>query len=725
MRRARGASIGLGIVLLAGVARADDPPAPAPSSPPADAPEVVVSATRTARTELDTPVGTSVVRARDIERRPAASTGELLRDQPGVWTNGEGIFYATPNIRGAFGNQTLVMLDGARLNNATAFGGDNRLMQSIDPENIDRIEIVRGPGSVMWGSDALGGLVHVFTKAPPAWNQGGGTLWQSRLSATLGSVDRLQRYRGEVGVSDGNFRARVGITTTDVGDLHTAGPMGTLSPSGWNGRAADARVDYMVAPNQVLSFEAQDNELWGAQSYELAFSRPIVTDTARRLGLVRYQAFAPMPGVASLEAWFYLQQQHEQTRQANTGAETSTNVFTYSGDVQAKLELARRFDLTIGLHHHHDFALSDSRAGAVQTRTFPTSQWTNAAIFALGEIRATDSLSFLVGARADAFFLRTEPDAPSIPAGATRNLLSLSTNTYAPTGSIGVVEHVTKWMSLVASGSRGFRAADISDQVSSGPFRNGYNVPTPGLSPESSYGLEGGARFYDRRRFRGAITGFYTLYRDLIQSSPRDPNPNTTDCVDVNGNGTCDANEHVYTKNNAGKAHTVGVEVSGSVEVGHHVSPYVVGTYMKARVDDPDAPFTFLPPPNATIGVRWEPGRFYVDAWSRLVAPMSADDIPCSRIQSDAAFHVDPRDVNSPLYGSLKVSADKQTCSGTFPGHAVFGVRGGATITSWADVHLAVNNLFDAAYRDKDARVDGAGFGVMGTLTLHEPHEGP
>ena len=103
----------------------------------------------------------------------SASTAEQLRDTPGIW-GGEGFVYSTPVIRGLTGNQTLVLVDGVRMNTATAFGGDNRVFQMFDVDSLERIEVVRGPSSVMWGTDVLGGAIQVFTKSGPAWVDPGG-----------------------------------------------------------------------------------------------------------------------------------------------------------------------------------------------------------------------------------------------------------------------------------------------------------------------------------------------------------------------------------------------------------------------------------------------------------------------------------------------------------------------------------------------------------------------
>jgi outer membrane receptor protein involved in Fe transport len=729
-------------------APAEPPPAaqPAPVAAPAavqDAPvaadpttEVVISATRRARDPFNTPTGVTAVRAHEMARHPAASTAEQLRDTPGIW-GGEGFVYSTPVIRGLTGNQMLVLVDGVRMNTATAFGGDNRVLQMFDVESLDRIEVVRGPSSVMWGTDALGGSIHVFTKAPPAWVEDG-TRFEGKLSASLGSVDAMQRFHGEAGVATKHVRARAGFTSLFVGDLHTAGSLGVMSPSGWKGRSLDTRIDFRPSPQNVISVIAQNQEIRDAQSYELAYTRPLSLDASRLLGILRFEhnpdwtnAPAEYTYARDYQAQFSVHRQGEVTHNMLNGQDSSTQTLSFAGDVQIHAPVFSMLDVIYGAHAHGDLAESAvnslSKGKPVRTRSFPTSGWENLAAFANADFHPIKWISVLGGVRADVFRLNSDPDALSVPNGLTIEQLRISQTSGAVTGSLGVVGHVLPWMNVVASVSRGFRAANVNDQLSSGPFRAGYNFPTPGLKPESSVTFEGGFHFKVPKLFRAELTAWYSLFRDSISSVLRNPDVNSDDCVDVNGNGKCDPNEHVFVKNNLGKSHNLGVELSGQVNLPYGISPYVVGTWMKQRDDVNDAPLARLPPTNATIGVKVEPPRaplhFYIEPYVRLVAPISSDDILCSAIFTDAAYRTDPRDSKSPLIGSLKLSDDNKTCSGSTPGYATVSIRGGATITSFLDLAMEVRNLGNAAYRDTNTRYDGGGIGAFGTLTLHHVDE--
>jgi len=109
----------------------------------------------------------SVIDAEDIEALGFDFTVDALASAPGVTVNSNGAFggQASVRIRGAGSEQTLVLLDGVPLNDPTSPGGGFNFAR-FDPENVDRIEILKGPQSTLWGTDAIGGVVSITTKRP-------------------------------------------------------------------------------------------------------------------------------------------------------------------------------------------------------------------------------------------------------------------------------------------------------------------------------------------------------------------------------------------------------------------------------------------------------------------------------------------------------------------------------------------------------------------------------
>jgi vitamin B12 transporter len=176
------------LLLAAAVAHADGPVTTTPT--------VIVSATRTAQTVDETLAPVSVVTREDIERLQANSVQDVLRGLPGVsFANNGGPGKATSLfLRGAESDQVLVLIDGLKVGSATL--GAFRF-QDLPVEQIERIEVVRGPRASLYGSEAIGGVVQIFTR------KGGGRV-KPFARATAGS---RHTFDSSAGIQGGGDRA--------------------------------------------------------------------------------------------------------------------------------------------------------------------------------------------------------------------------------------------------------------------------------------------------------------------------------------------------------------------------------------------------------------------------------------------------------------------------------------------------------------------------------------
>lgn len=133
--------------------------------------EVVVTATSTERDLVDAPASVSVIQREDLMTRPVLDLSDALRDVPGVTVTGIGLTRRGISVRGMPEEHTLVLIDGRRVNSAADAVAHADFDIGWTPvEAIERIEVVRGPLSSLYGSDALGGVVNVITrKATDVW----------------------------------------------------------------------------------------------------------------------------------------------------------------------------------------------------------------------------------------------------------------------------------------------------------------------------------------------------------------------------------------------------------------------------------------------------------------------------------------------------------------------------------------------------------------------------
>jgi vitamin B12 transporter len=212
--------------------------------------EILVTATRTPHTADETLAATTVITRRDIERSQAQSVQELLAGQPGIGlTNNGGAGQATSVfLRGAASGHVIVLIDGIKVGSATL---GTVSFQDIPLDQIERIEIVRGPLSSLYGSEAIGGVIQMFTR------KGGGELTPS-ASLMLGSYNTK---KATVNLSGGSENAwfNIGASHFDTDGFNACkGALGaacfTVEPDkdGYRNSALNLRGGYRFQPGSEL-----------------------------------------------------------------------------------------------------------------------------------------------------------------------------------------------------------------------------------------------------------------------------------------------------------------------------------------------------------------------------------------------------------------------------------------------------------------------------------------
>lgn len=239
-------------------------------------PELVVTASRTTVATKEVGSAITVITAEQIERRQVRFVSDILRQVPGVAVSRAGNVGAVTQvrIRGAEGNHTLVIIDGVEVNDP--MNGSEFDFSSLLAEDIERIEVLRGPQSAIWGSDTIGGVVNIVTKRGRRGLRG-------HASAEGGSFGT---YRLNTGLSGGNEGARAsvsgslletdGINVGSTGSEKDGYSNGTLNLTGdldlarnlsvaLNGRYTKAKTegdrqdfDFPATPTQGLLVDSDD-----------------------------------------------------------------------------------------------------------------------------------------------------------------------------------------------------------------------------------------------------------------------------------------------------------------------------------------------------------------------------------------------------------------------------------------------------------------------------------
>jgi hemoglobin/transferrin/lactoferrin receptor protein len=216
---------------------------------------IAVTATRSPKDVFLTPVPVDVLDRTDIRGRAPNSVADLFRGLAGLDVSGVGLTQVRPIIRGQRGQRILLLSDGQRLNNSRRQQDFGELPALVDVAAVDRVEVVRGPASVLYGSDAIGGVVNVITRSPETTGlHGSGGL---RYSA----ADDQERVYANAAGRFGRWGVQVGGAVRGSRDYDApAGSFGNITladptrvnDTGGSDWSVDAYLGYRVAENHEV-----------------------------------------------------------------------------------------------------------------------------------------------------------------------------------------------------------------------------------------------------------------------------------------------------------------------------------------------------------------------------------------------------------------------------------------------------------------------------------------
>ncbi|MDP2154624.1 MAG: TonB-dependent vitamin B12 receptor [Sulfuricella sp.] len=207
--------------------------------------EIVVTATRTARTADETLASTTVITRRDIERSQAVSVQDLLQGLAGVsFANNGGAGKATSVfLRGTNSDHVVVLIDGIKVGSATT---GTAAFQDFPVEQIERIELVRGPLSSLYGSEAIGGVIQIFTR------KGGGALMPS-ASVMLGSYNTKQATANLSGGGENSW-LNLGLSQLETDGFNATKGSTEPDKDGYRNTSLNLRAGYRFKPGSEVDF---------------------------------------------------------------------------------------------------------------------------------------------------------------------------------------------------------------------------------------------------------------------------------------------------------------------------------------------------------------------------------------------------------------------------------------------------------------------------------------
>jgi len=430
--------------------------------PPASE-SVVVTATSVPEEEREVGSAVTVITREQIEKSETPVVSDLLRQVPGL----DVVTLGTPGsqtslfTRGSNSTQTLVLVDGARMNSPFFAGYD---WSALTTENVDRIEVVRGPFSALYGSDAIGGVVQIFTRAPE----------QGLSGRAAGEAGNQGQGRGSASFAAGE--GAFGAT----GSYSYSAFDGDRPDTDWRQRNGAARVEARLSDRSRVSLEG--SILDGETGNPGAVGSPFATGTAR--GLFHEERVA-LPGTFALSDTNQLDVQLATVRSRpgfrDVGFESETDARTWQTRVA---DTAR-----LGGHQLTAFASWEKWRVDDGSNFGPNIEDGRTTTWGLGAQDAVTLGSF------------------TVTGGLRYDHHSEFGSAWSPRGTISWLSADGLWK-LRASGGTGFRAPTVGELFY--PF--GGN---PDLKPEKSVSAELGAERYVGAG-RAEVSVFWNDLKDLI-----------------------------------------------------------------------------------------------------------------------------------------------------------------------------------------------------------------
>ncbi|PWK58162.1 TonB-dependent receptor domain-containing protein [Roseicyclus mahoneyensis] len=486
-------------------------------------PILLGSAFRDDRALLDAPVSATVVDSSALADRQAADFEALIGDIPGLTIDGGPRGMAQePNIRGFRDQQIVLRFDGGRFN----YSQGHRGRFFVDPALIGRVEVVRGGGSTLFGSGALGGVISVETVDVADLIQPGQTMG-GRVNLGYSSNGDRATANTTLFADYGAFDALLFLGTRQMGaDVETGGgaPVPFSQLDSFNGMlklgfepSQDSRIE--------LSFSRfLDDGLVPSNANGLAGTGNPVVDRAAQVDSFRLTwDYAPAGSdLIDLSVLFYAERLGITESRVDTPRLDDTTYDTTGLEItnRSSLSLGVPVDLVYGIEILRD-TQQGLRNGAPRP-AFPDAEATTIAGFVEGTFALGPQFDLIAGLRYDRY--ARDPDDPAL-ASVTNEFLS---------PRLGLSYRPTEDWQVYANLSRAFRAPSLTELYNSGlhfpgnPFGfppNNFFVPSPDLRPEASTQIEIGTRldragqWRDGDRLSFAASAYYADVTDYIDQT--------------------------------------------------------------------------------------------------------------------------------------------------------------------------------------------------------------
>ena len=537
--------------------------------------QVTVTANGTEQSTFESFQSVTTLGANQITTRSTTSLGEVLENESGVSKRSFGPGTSRPVIRGFDGDRVLVLKNGIRVGSVGSSSGDHG--EPIDPLSVERLEVVKGPATLLYGSNAIGGVVNAIGQGDDDRHTG----FRGSFTA-LGSTNNNQAGLGgsvEYGYKNWLFFGngsgqRSSDYNTPLGEVPNSAAY-SRSGLGGLGYFADKgffRVNYNYFTSQYGVPFTAFIESGGISNDEDVDIKPRIHNFSGKGGFRDIDSFVTS-GNFSLD---YSDYRHNELADGVSGTQFDNDTFSYRGVFEQKA--ANKLTGRFGFEGFNRNFLNTGAELLVDGRV----KHNSVSVFGLEELNF-GRVRFQFGGRVENNHYNAEN-----PAFLDRSFTGFS-------GAAGIRVALWEGGAIVANYSNSYRAPALEELYNNGPHIGtvSFEIGDQNLRRERSNGFDFGFRQQSNRvRFEANV--YYYRIKDFVYRA----------LVDEDGDGIIDIEDglpvSVYSQNNS---RFVGAELNLNADVTKYLGVFVNADFVRANLTDIDLNLPRIPPARARIGV--------------------------------------------------------------------------------------------------------------------------
>ena len=626
--------------------------------------EVVVSASKFNEKRKDLAQKVQVISMQELALMNQSSTADVLANSGNVFVQKSQLGGGSPIIRGFETNKVLLVVDGVRMNNAIYRGGHLQNVITMDNGIMDRVEVVFGPGSVVYGSDAIGGVMHFTTKNPTLSTTDNTLIKASAFTRYMSAVNGYAAH-ADVSVGTKRFGTLTSFTYSNYGDLRQGSRrndfVGNFGARPWYVERihgvdsilvnldSNLQVGSAYSQHDVLqkfTFKQKDGVL-----HKLNFQLSNSSNIDRYDRLTQTSAGKP-----KFAEWYYGPQFRLmgaytlELSNATKVYDAARLTLGYQSIEESRMD--RRYKKNFLNHRIENLDIVTlnadfSKKKGSQELRYGVDAWYNkvnstafqenivADTTATLDTRYPDGGSTMMSAAAYATHTWEINDKLILNDGVRASFVSLNSafvdKTFFPfpfddisqkhmalNGNLGLIYMPNKLWRMSLNGSTAFRAPNVDDMSKVFESVQGsVVVPNPNLKAEYAYNGELGISRVLSEGLSIQATGYYTLLKNALTVGTG--TFNGADSVVYDGQLS-----QVMTTTNAGKAYVYGFEAMLSGKLNDHISMMATVNYTKGRNVTDSIPLDHIPPVFGKLAMVYTLGKLRTElfmnysGWKRL-----------------------------------------------------------------------------------------------------------